>query len=72
MMATSDILRKIRSELGLTQEDFARQLSTTVTTVNRWENDKASPNRMAKSLLIDFCIKNNIKQELIDELGKIR
>ena len=71
-MKTSELIRKIRNELGLTQEAFAHAISSTHTTVNRWENDKSTPNRMAKTLIADYCEKNGIDKDLIDAVRKIR
>jgi len=39
----SKMIRKVRSALGLTQEQFAARVGVTVSTVNRWENDKGKP-----------------------------
>jgi len=71
-MKTSELIRKIRTESGLTQEEFAHAISSTMTTVNRWENDKSTPNRMAKALLIAFCENKKFDKELIEAIQKIR
>lgn len=44
-------VKEIREAMGLTQEDFAHKLGTSVSTVNRWENGKNRPGRMATRLL---------------------
>ena len=41
-------VKKIRLALGLTQEEFAHQLGVTLSTVNRWENGRTTPSRLAK------------------------
>ena len=43
----SKIIRKLRNTLGLTQEQFAAKVGVTVSTVNRWENDKGKPSPLA-------------------------
>jgi transcriptional regulator with XRE-family HTH domain len=43
----SKMIRKVRSALGLTQEHFAAKVGVTVSTVNRWENDKGDPSPLA-------------------------
>ena len=48
---TPEEIKKVRASLGLTQEDFAHELGTSVATVNRWENGKNRPGRMAIKLL---------------------
>ena len=44
-------IKQLREKLGLTQEEFAREVSTTTTTVSRWETGRAKPSRMARALL---------------------
>jgi len=44
---TSKIIRQLRAELGLTQEQFAAKIGVTYSTVNRWENSKANPSPLA-------------------------
>ena len=43
----SKMIRKLRTTLGLTQEQFAAKIGVTVSTVNRWENDKSKPSPLA-------------------------
>src|SRR5260370_14645684 len=38
-------IKKIRGQLGLSQEAFAAALGVSFATVNRWENDKAKPQK---------------------------
>jgi len=71
-MKASEIIKKVRSELGITQEELARAISSTLTTVNRWENDKTKPNRMARTILVDFCEKKGVEKELLEAIQKIR
>jgi len=40
-------VRELRSQLGLTQEEFAHAIAVTVSTVNRWENGHANPSSFA-------------------------
>lgn len=41
-------LKQIRVSLRLTQEEFAHRLGVTLCTVNRWENNRTMPSRLAK------------------------
>lgn len=41
-------IKKTRLILGLTQEEFAHRLGVTLCTVNRWENNKSAPSRLAQ------------------------
>ncbi len=49
------LLKQIRSYLNLSQTEFAEQLNVTFQTVNRWENGKVVPNKLAQSKIYDFC-----------------
>ncbi len=54
------LIRKIRKQLGMSQEQLARELKVSFSTVNRWENEKANPSPMAKEAFNDFCTKHGI------------
>jgi transcriptional regulator with XRE-family HTH domain len=41
------MIKKQRIALGLTQEQFAAKVGVTYSTVNRWENNKATPSPLA-------------------------
>ena len=45
------LILELRQRLELTQEQFAAQLGVTFPTVNRWENRRAKPSRMALRLI---------------------
>lgn len=47
-------IKRARVALRLTQEDLARALEVTVSTINRWENGHAAPSRMAQKALQSF------------------
>lgn len=59
-----ELIRKIRQSAQMSQEQFAKALGTTALSINRWENGKTQPNKMAQMQLAEFCRKNNI--ELFD------
>jgi putative transcriptional regulator len=40
-------IRRLRSNLNLTQEQFAAKVGVTFSTVNRWENGKSKPSPLA-------------------------
>jgi putative transcriptional regulator len=62
----ADALKAVRQNLNMTQEAMAHELQVSFTTINRWENAKSKPNRLAKKFFIDFCIKNNIDKSILD------
>ncbi len=37
------LIRELRLEAGLTQEQFAAQLGVTLSSMNRWENGRSKP-----------------------------
>lgn len=47
-------IKNLRQRLGMTQEEFAHRLGVTLCTVNRWENNKSEPSRLAKLQLEKF------------------
>ena len=69
-MELNEVVKKIRLELCLSQEGLARELHVGFTSVNRWENGRTKPNRIARHALIELCKEKKIDQELIKMLGK--
>lgn len=63
------IVKQVREELQLSQEQLARELSISFSTINRWENGKTKPSQMAKELFFAFCISKNIDPELYGKEG---
>jgi len=51
------LVKEIRRQLTLSQEDLARQLGVSYATVNRWENGQSKPSKLAKAQLVTFCKK---------------
>ncbi|OPY73247.1 MAG: putative transcriptional regulator [Syntrophorhabdus sp. PtaU1.Bin002] len=61
-MSTQDrkfsvLIKEIRRQLSMSQEDLARQLGVSYATVNRWENRQSKPSKLAKVQLDAFCKK---------------
>lgn len=55
-----DLIKTIRFSCNMNQEQFANCLGTTVLSINRWENGKTEPNKMAQKQLYQFCKDHNI------------
>jgi DNA-binding transcriptional regulator YiaG len=58
-------LKFIRAELGLSQEDLAREIRVSWASVNRWENGKAAPSKMAKERLERYCVRKVRQGKLV-------
>jgi DNA-binding transcriptional regulator YiaG len=71
-MPIDEILKLIRKELKISQETLARDLNVSFATMNRWENKKVSPSRLAMIQLKEYCVKIGLSQEIIDALEKYR
>ena len=65
-----ELIKTIRSAANMNQEQFASALGTTPLSINRWENGKTLPNRMAQTQLYNFCQENNISvyQTILDKI----
>ncbi|MBW2335944.1 MAG: helix-turn-helix transcriptional regulator [Deltaproteobacteria bacterium] len=49
------LVKEVRRQLSISQEDLARELGVSYATVNRWENGQAKPSRLARAQLDTFC-----------------
>ena len=55
-----DLIKKIRSHMNMNQTEFAEKLNVTFATVNRWENGRAVPNKLAQDKIYDLCKEHNV------------
>ena len=55
-----DLIKKIRLYMNMNQTEFSEQLNVTFATVNRWENGRALPNKLAQDKLYDLCKRYNV------------
>lgn len=56
----SDFVRQLRHQLGMTQEEFAHALGITVGTVNRWENRRFRPSKLARATIMEFARRHGV------------
>lgn len=68
MITMDKLIKTIRQSARMNQEQFAKALGTTALSINRWENGKTQPNKMAQTQLFEFCKRNNI--DLFDYIAK--
>ncbi|ANA40324.1 transcriptional regulator [Geobacter anodireducens] len=48
-------VKDVRRQLGLSQEELAHALGVSFATVNRWENAKTVPSKLARRQFASFC-----------------
>ena len=54
------LIKQIREHLNMSQTELAEQLNVTFATVNRWENGRAVPNKLAQTKLYEICKENDV------------
>lgn len=54
------LIKQIRIYLDMSQTELAEHLNVTFQTVNRWENGRAVPNKLAQSKIFDLCKGKNV------------
>lgn len=59
-MSLAAEIKIIRKKALMTQEELARELHVTALTINRWENDKSTPNLTAMKNIRAFCNENGL------------
>lgn len=66
-MDLGEAIRITRQKALYTQEDFAQKLNVALSTVNRWELNKAKPNMKAMKAIKSFCEENEQSYEFIEK-----
>ena len=66
-MSLGEAIRMSRQKAFYTQEDFARKLNVALSTVNRWELNKAKPNMKAMKAIKSLCEENTLNYEIVEE-----
>jgi len=54
-------VKEVRKQLGLSQEELAHELGVSFATINRWENGKTSPSKLARTHFRMFCDQKRAK-----------
>lgn len=49
------LVKRVRSQLNFSQEKLAREIGVSFATVNRWENGKTKPFKLARNQFDNFC-----------------
>ena len=54
-------IKRIRIQLNMTQQEFAKELGVTRQSVSNWERDSFKPTPVIEKLIQNYCEKKNIK-----------
>ncbi len=65
-MSLGEAIRISRQKAFFTQQDFADKLDVALSTVNRWELNKAKPNMRAMKQIKAFCSENKLDYTIIE------
>lgn len=63
-----DRVKYVRQLLKISQNKLAQTLGVSFATINRWENSKNTPSKLAQTSFYDFCENNFID---VEELKKL-
>ena len=64
----SEQVKRVRKILDYSQDKLAQTLGVSFATINRWENSKNTPSKLAQKSFYDFCESNFID---VEELKKL-
>lgn len=56
-LAFPELVKEVRRQLGISQEELAHRLGVSFATINRWENGKTTPFKLARKQFDNFCEK---------------
>lgn len=58
-------IKDVRRQLALSQEELAHALGVSFATVNRWENGKTVPSKLAQQQFERFCAQKKKQGALV-------
>ena len=67
-MEIDEVLKGIRKELNISQESLARELNVSFATLNRWENKRTKPSRLAMDKIKVFSAAKELSVEITEAL----
>lgn len=72
-MTLSEYMRKVRRGMEMSQQELAKELNVSYSSINRWENKQVTPSKLARKSFLDFCKMRDIPipSEIIEENEKI-
>ena len=60
-MDLPEYMRKVRRGMEISQQELAKELNVSFSSINRWEKRQVSPSRLARKSFLDFCKARNIE-----------
>jgi putative transcriptional regulator len=60
-------VKEVRRQLGLSQEELAHALGVSFATVNRWENGRTVPSKLAQRQFEQFCAQKRGQGKLVGD-----
>ena len=66
LMSFSEEIKLTRQKSFMTQDEFAKEISVSTATINRWETGKARPNITAIKRIKTFCNTNDLPFERLE------
>lgn len=61
-------IKEIRKRLNLSQEEFAKKLGVSFTSVNRWENGQTKPSKLARRQILNLFEQLNEYEKLVNSV----
>ena len=53
-MNLPEYMRKVRRDMEMSQQELAKELNVSYTSVNRWEKKQVVPSKLARKGILDF------------------
>lgn len=66
-MSFSKEIKKLREHLYLTQNEFAKAMNVSFSTVNRWEKGKSRPNISTMKKVKKFCENKDVDYSPVED-----
>ena len=53
-MTLPEYMRKVRRDMEMSQQELAKELNVSYTSINRWEKNQVVPSKLARKSIFDF------------------
>lgn len=67
-MHFDEVIKDVRKQLNISQEQLARDLDISFSTISRWENGRTMPSKLARIRLLEYCKEKKLDKEIICRL----